>query len=111
MKKYELVFSIVFVCYLSYNINEVIYMDARVDSRIPAEIKEQASKELANHGLSISTYIRMVLTSVAKDGLPKYWGIPNTETMSSINEVADDLNNHHLKGAHSRQELENLLNE
>lgn len=84
-------------------------MDARVDSRIPAEIKEQASKELAAHGLSISTYIRMVLTSVAKDGLPKYWGIPNTETMSSINEVADDLNDHHLKDAHSRQELENLL--
>ena len=43
MKKYELVFSIVFVCYLSYNIDEVIYMDARVDCRIPAEIKEQAS--------------------------------------------------------------------
>lgn len=84
-------FLIVFVCLLSYNINEVIYVDARVDSRIPTDIKEKASKELADHGLSISTYIRMVLTSVANDGLPKYWGIPNTETMASINEVADDL--------------------
>ena len=28
-------------------------MDARVDSRIPVDVKEKASKELAAHGLSI----------------------------------------------------------
>ena len=29
-------------------------MDARVDSRIPVDVKEKASKELAAHGLSQS---------------------------------------------------------
>lgn len=86
-------------------------MDARVDSRIPAEIKEQASKELAEHGLSISTYIRMVLTSVAKDGLPKYWGVPNSRTMAAINEVIDDIKDPHLKAASTYEELEKLLDE
>ena len=84
-------------------------MDARVDSRIPVDVKEKASKELAAHGLSIS--IRMTLSSVANDGLPKYWGIPNAETMSSINEAVDDLSKHKLKGASSYNELEKLLDE
>lgn len=86
-------------------------MDARVDSRIPFDVKEKASKELAAHGLSISSFIRMTLSSVANDGLPKYWGIPNAETMSSINEAVDDLSKHKLKGASSYNELEKLLDE
>ena len=53
----------------------------------------------------------MTLSSVANDGLPKYWGIPNAETMSSINEAVDDLSDHKLKGASSYDELEKLLNE
>ena len=86
-------------------------MDARVDSRIPMEIKKKASKELANHGLSISAYIRLVLTSVANDGLPKYWGLPNSTTLTSLDEAVDDLVDPHLPSAHSTQELEKLLNE
>ena len=80
---------------MSYNAGEVISMDSRVDSRIPVDVKERASKELAAHGLSISSFIRMMLSSVANDGLPKYWGIPNTETMSSIDEVMDDMKKPH----------------
>jgi DNA-damage-inducible protein J len=86
-------------------------MDARVDSRVPIEIKKKASKELAAHGLSISSFIRMTLSSVANDGLPKYWGIPNVQTMSSIDEAVDDLNTHKLKSASSYDELEKLLDE
>ena len=86
-------------------------MDARVDSRIPVDIKEKAGKELAAHGLSISSFIRMTLASVANDGLPKHWGIPNAETMSSINEAVDDLKNPQLTGASSYNELEKLLDE
>ena len=37
-------------------------MDARVDSRVPVDVKEKASKELAAHGLSISSFIRMTLS-------------------------------------------------
>ena len=86
-------------------------MDARVNSRVPVDVKEKASKELAAHGLSISSFIRIALSSVANDGLPKYWGIPNAETMPSINEAVDDLSTHKLKGVSSYNELEKLLDE
>ncbi|WP_076459430.1 type II toxin-antitoxin system RelB/DinJ family antitoxin [Limosilactobacillus caccae] len=86
-------------------------MDARVNSRIPIDVKEKANKELAAHGLSISSFIRMTLTSVANDGLPKYWGIPNAETMSSIDEAINDMKDSHLKSANSYDDLEKLLNE
>lgn len=86
-------------------------MDARVDSRVPVDVKEKASKELAAHGLSISGFIRMTLSSVANDGLPKYWGIPNVETMASIDEAIDDMKSPHLKSASSYDELEKLLDE
>ena len=86
-------------------------MDARVDSRVPIEVKEKASKELEAHGLSISSFIRMTLSSVANDGLPKYWGIPNAETMSAIEEATEDIKNPHLKAASTYDELENLLDE
>lgn len=86
-------------------------MDARVDSRVPIDVKERAGKELAAHGLSISSFIRVMLSSVANDGLPKYWGIPNTETMLSIDEAVDDMKKPHLKSASSYDELEKLLDE
>lgn len=86
-------------------------MDARVDSRIPIDVKEKASKRLAAHGLSISSFIPMTLSSVAKDGLSKYWGIPNAETMSSINEAVDNLKDHKLKDTSSYDELEKVLDE
>lgn len=86
-------------------------MDARVDSRVPKEIKDRAGQELAAHGISISSFIRTVLFSVAKDGLPKYWNVPNANTMKSIDEMIDDLNNPKLPAASSYDELEQLLNE
>lgn len=86
-------------------------MDARVNSRVPVDVKEKASKELAAHGLSISGFIRVMLSSVANDGLPKYWGIPNAETMSSIDEAIDDMKKPQLKSVSSYDELENLLDE
>lgn len=86
-------------------------MEAKVDSRVPEDVKNRASKVLKDHGLSISSYIRLTLTAVANDGLPKYWGIPNMNTISSINEAIDDIKDPHLKGASSYEELEKLLNE
>lgn len=86
-------------------------MDARVDSRVPLEVKEKASKELAAHGLSISAFVRIMLSSIATDGFPTSWGIPNAKTIASINEAIDDLKDPHLKGASSFGELEDLLNE
>ncbi|GGI63203.1 damage-inducible protein J [Limosilactobacillus caviae] len=53
----------------------------------------------------------MMLSSVANDGLSKCWGIPNAETMSSIDEAIDAMKKPHLKGASSYDELEKLLDE
>jgi DNA-damage-inducible protein J len=86
-------------------------MDVRVESWVPVDVKEKASKELAAHGLSISSFTRMTLSSVANDGLPKYWEIPNAETMSSIDEVVADLKDHQLKDVSSYDDLGKLLNE
>lgn len=86
-------------------------MDARVNSRIPEDIKLKANKVLADHGMTISSFIRIMLTSVANEGLPKYWGTPNAEAMAGIYEAIDDLNDPHLKSADSYKELEKLLNE
>jgi DNA-damage-inducible protein J len=33
-------------------------MDVRVESWVPVDVKDKASKELAAHGLSISSFIR-----------------------------------------------------
>lgn len=53
----------------------------------------------------------MTLSSVAKDGFPKYWEILNIETMVSIEEAVDDMDNPKLKYASSFEELESMLNE
>ena len=37
--------------------------------------------------------------------------IPNKETMSSIYEAINDMNDHHLKAASSCEELEKILDE
>ncbi|WP_261787649.1 type II toxin-antitoxin system RelB/DinJ family antitoxin [Lactobacillus taiwanensis] len=73
--------------------------------------KKKQVKKLAAHGLSISSFIRMTLSSVAKDGFPKYWEILNIETMVSIEEAVDDMDNPKLKYASSFEELESMLNE
>lgn len=86
-------------------------MEERVNSRIPADIKARAGQVLADHGLSISTFIRLALTSVAKEGLPVNWGIPNSDSMASILEMADDLNDPRLPGMTTVDELEAALNE
>lgn len=52
---------------------------ARIEARIDGTIKSKAKDVLANHGLTISDFMRMTLTTVAHDGLPKYYSIPNRQ--------------------------------
>ena len=51
--------------------------EARVSARIDQETKNKAEEVLSKHGLSISEFIRMNLTTVANQGLPDYYGLPN----------------------------------
>lgn len=67
-----------FVRQITYNITEVMRM-ARIEARIDGTIKSKAKDVLANHGLTISDFMRMTLTTVAHDGLPKYYSIPNRQ--------------------------------
>ncbi|MHA5135022.1 type II toxin-antitoxin system RelB/DinJ family antitoxin [Oenococcus oeni] len=85
---------------------------SRIDTRIDPMIKKKAEKQLTQHGLTMSEFIRMVVTTVAKDGLPEHYGFPNDQVVKSLAEVTDDLaGTKKLKNAASKQELERLLNE
>lgn len=52
---------------------------ARIEARIDGTIKSKAKDVLANHGLTIFDFMRMTLTTVAHDGLSKYYSIPNRQ--------------------------------
>ncbi|MBM0046689.1 type II toxin-antitoxin system RelB/DinJ family antitoxin [Anaerococcus sp. mt242] len=85
--------------------------EARVSARIDQETKNKAEKELSKHGLSISEFIRMNLTTVANQGLPDYYGIPNEETMAAIYEMVETLNSNSKMEPISFEEINNLFNE
>lgn len=68
----------------------------RINARISPDIKARAQAELAKNGLTISEYMRIVLTDVAKDGLPRYFGQPSAELTASIKEMIDVFNGERL---------------
>ncbi|MEX2497317.1 MAG: type II toxin-antitoxin system RelB/DinJ family antitoxin [Wenzhouxiangellaceae bacterium] len=56
-----------------------------VRARIDSETKEQATKALAEMGLSVSDYIRMALVRVAHDkAVPFQVKVPNTLTAETF---------------------------
>ncbi|KRK88819.1 type II toxin-antitoxin system RelB/DinJ family antitoxin [Lentilactobacillus sunkii] len=96
---------------MTYNYVEVINM-ARIEARIDSKVKDKAKVELANHGLTISDFIRMTLTTIANEGLPKYYSLPNNELLAALQEVVDDVSGKHkLPTAHSVEELKKMLND
>ena len=84
---------------------------ARIEARIDGTIKSKAKDVLANHGLTISDFMRMTLTTVAHDGLPKYYSIPNRQLKNSIQEVIDDdlFGKEKLPEARNLKELDQLF--
>lgn len=103
---------ILFVHQKLYNSREMSDMEnGRINTRINSDIKIKAEKYLAEHGLTLSEFVRIAVTTVANNGLPNNWGIPSPEINQSILEMVDDLNDPKLKRANSLSELESLLNE
>lgn len=87
---------------------------ARIEARMDPNIKAKASKELEKHGLSISDFVRMSLTEVAIEGLPKQYIVPklSTTVRASLAEINADMNGtKELSKAHSYEELMELLNQ
>lgn len=84
---------------------------SRINTRIDPVIKKKAQEQLAQHGLTMSEFMRVVVTTVANNGLPQYYGFPNKQVARSLTEVAEDLaGTTELKSATNKQELEQLLN-
>lgn len=85
--------------------------EARVSARIDQLTKTKAKKELSKHGLSISEFIRMNLTTVANQGLPDYYGMPNETTMAAIYEMIDSFKNKEKIEAISFDDIQKLFDE
>lgn len=79
--------------------------EARVSARIDQETKNKAEEVLTKHGLSISEFIRMNLTTVANQGLPDYYGIPNQETIAAIEEGRRIANDPSVNGYNNLEDL------
>jgi len=85
---------------------------SRINTRIDPVIKKRAQEQLAQHGLTMSEFMRVVVTTVANIGLPQYYGFPNNQVVKSLAEVTDNLaGTIKLKSADNKKELEQLLNE
>lgn len=62
--------------------------NALVQTRINADIKDEASAVLASMGLTVSDAVRLLLTRVAHEkALPFDVLVPNEETISAIREA------------------------
>lgn len=85
---------------------------ARIEARIDDETKQKAIAELKKHQITLSAFVKAQVATVASDGLPPYYSIPNIKQDEAIQEIADDLTGKKkLKSATSSDELERLLNE
>ena len=83
---------------------------ARIEARIDGTIKSKAKDVLANHGLTISDFMRMTLTKVDHDVLPKYYSNNKRKLKNQIQEVVDDLSGKEkLPEARNLKELDQLL--
>ncbi len=84
----------------------------RINTRIDPKIKQKAQEQLAQHGLTMSEFMRIVITTVANNGLPQFYGFPNQQVVNSLTEVADDITGTtKLKSANTPAELDQLLDE
>lgn len=83
--------------------------NSRITARINKDVKERAEIELERHGLNVSDFVRIAVTTVANDGLPKYFGLPNATVNESIIEMAEDISKDQLQDADNAKDLEKLL--
>lgn len=112
----KVLYSKVELCYTCHTIGDKMaktdLKPATVSVRINPDVKKRAIEKLAKSGLSLSDYTRIAIRSVANDGLPKYFGIPNSEVLGAVNEMIDDATGKkHMPEAHDLNELKERLND
>lgn len=92
--------------------NSIEKRNARIEVRIDNDTKIKALSRLQNTGLTLSDYLRASVSTLANEGLPKGFGAPNAEVLTSINEAIDDMDHSKsLPTAHTYRELDHLLND
>ncbi|WP_125581944.1 type II toxin-antitoxin system RelB/DinJ family antitoxin [Levilactobacillus cerevisiae] len=63
----------------------------RVNTRIRHDIKLKAQANIEKSGLTLSEYMRIILTQAAENGLPDDFALPNHQVIESIGQFADSL--------------------
>jgi len=63
---------------------------ARIQVRIDADTKRKAEAKLANTGLTLSDFTRMMMTNLANGQLDSVLEVANDEVLASLQEVIDD---------------------
>lgn len=63
----------------------------RVNTRIPHDVKLKAQANIEKAGLTLSEYMRIILTRAAENGLPDDFALPNHQVIESIEQMADSL--------------------
>ncbi|GHP14021.1 hypothetical protein YK48G_14460 [Lentilactobacillus fungorum] len=82
----------------------------RINVRIDPDIKQKAEAQLEKQGLTISEFVRATLTSVANEGLPEHFMIPNQETLAGIQEAIDEIKGkNNLPGTSDPKKLLQML--
>jgi DNA-damage-inducible protein J len=75
-------------------------VDCVVRARVDAATKDDATKALAEMGLSVSDYIRMALVRVARDkAIPFPMKVPNAATVEVMERTARGEDVHKAKDA------------
>lgn len=85
---------------------------ARIETRIDDETKRKAVLELQKHQITLSAFVRAQVATVASEGLPPYYSMPNAGQDKAIQEITDDITGKKkLPRANNPENLERLLNE
>lgn len=85
--------------------------EARISSRINAELKQQGDSILAEIGIKPSQAITMFYKQIVRQrGLPFETRIPNDETIKAMQELKDPETRKNLKRFSSVEELMSDLN-
>jgi DNA-damage-inducible protein J len=81
------------------------FVRARVDERL----KEEATKVLAEFGLTVSDVVRMTLTRVAKEGaVPLELKVPNEETCAAMRESRRLMKKHNARFRNAKDVVDAL---
>jgi len=82
----------------------------RVNARISHSVKLKAQANIEKSGLTLSEYVRIILTGVAENGLPDDFALPNKQVLGSIEQFADSLEGGTPLEGGSAEDFERELN-